>query len=214
MADSYISLIVPRQSRVIFQPESALPSTNSESELSFGSQSGIKIVGWTEALPSAPRTQPVDKFFPNRPKATMTAKDLESAPLTPGLKLSAAIILRRQTIKVTDEAIALHFLICGTLSGQNTTALPSQLTPASLTSLSASPSGGSDADQPTNRCSTLSHGWPRHAKRSCNSLPVDYFDSPNLTLAINPGSTCGFTGTGKSEIGGTRPCELADAAGK
>ena len=51
----------------------------------------------------------------------MTAKDLESVFLTPGLKLTTATIFRRQVVKVTDEAIALHFLICGTLLGQSPT---------------------------------------------------------------------------------------------
>ncbi len=61
------------------------------------------------------------KSFRTFQTANMTAKDLESVFLTPGLKLTTATIFRRQVVKVTDEAIALHFLICGTLLGQSPT---------------------------------------------------------------------------------------------
>jgi len=101
----------------------------------------------------------------------MTAKELESVLLTPGLKLTTTTIFRRQIVKVTDEAIALHFLICGTLLGQSPTASPSRPAPARLLSVCFTECDGY-ADQPTQRFGAASRAI---AKRSCKLVTSRLF---------------------------------------
>jgi hypothetical protein len=169
------------------------------------------VVGGT--LPSTLRTQPAEKVVPDRPKASMTAKELESVLLTPGLKLTTTTIFRRQIVKVTDEAIALHFLICGTLLGQSPTASPSRPAPARLTCLSASPSATATQINQRNALARLA---AQSLNARANSLPVDYFDSPNRLSQLN-GQRVRFHR--KKQIsdrrgGEKRPSERADAAGR
>jgi hypothetical protein len=100
--------------------------------LPYVSPSGTRSFRLNESFAVCSKVAPKCEFsFQKGPKTMMAAKHLKSVPPAIELKLTTATVLGQRIIELASKAIALHFLICGTLLGQSPTPSPTLPVPSS-----------------------------------------------------------------------------------